>query len=79
MKFVKKVKFLNNGIHTNKYYFLGIRYLKKIWSDSFNETYLFKIKISSHYNQSESTKQQTYLSDLVKYIKINETRLLWQK
>ena len=74
MKFVKKVKFLNNGIHTNKYYFLGIRYLKKIWSDSFNETYLFKIKISSHYNQSESTKQQTYLSDLVKYIKINETR-----
>lgn len=48
MKLIKKKDFFDNGIHTKKYYFCGIRYLKKIWSSSFRETYLFKFKISDH-------------------------------
>lgn len=72
MKFIKKREFLDNGVYTKKYYFLGIRYLKKIWADSFKETYLFKIKISSHYDKNHTNileiDKQTHLSDLLKYV-----------
>ena len=69
MKFIKKRVFLDNGVYTKKYYFLGIRYLKKIWADSFKETYIFKKKVSGHYTQHTLiTNNQTHLSDLIKYV-----------
>ena len=48
MKLIKKKEFFDNGVHTKKYYFCSIRYLKKIWSDSFSKTYLFKFRISGN-------------------------------
>lgn len=70
MKFIKKREFLDNGVYTKKYYFLGIRFLKKIWADSFKETYIFKIKVSGHYTPitNNQTNNQTHLSDLIKYV-----------
>ncbi len=53
MKIFKKVEFDDNGVHTKKYYFCGIRYLKqqKFISDaySFNRIYLFAIEIYSRF------------------------------
>ena len=46
MKFIKKVDSYNNGIHTKRYYFMGIRYLKKTWGKSLTQTYLFSFKTS---------------------------------
>ena len=48
MKFIKKKDSFDNGVHTKRYYILGIRYLKKIWSSTENKTYLFGFKTSEH-------------------------------
>ena len=58
MKLIKKKEFFDNGVHTNKYYFCGIRYLKKRWSGSFSETYLFNCRISSKNNDYKYTLQK---------------------
>ena len=46
MKFFRTTEFFDNGIHTKKYYFCGVRYLKKIWSDTFRETWILKFRTS---------------------------------
>jgi len=46
MKLFKTKDFMNNGIHTKRYYFCGVRYLKKIWIGLCTETFLFWFKIS---------------------------------
>ena len=53
MKIFKTTEFFDNGVHTKKYYFCGIRYLKKIWSNLSQETHLFKFKISKKIVLSE--------------------------
>lgn len=61
MHLIKKKEFLDGDIHTNKYYFCGVRVLKKIWSNSFSKTYLFKFKISNH-NYNTTTKFRKIIS-----------------
>lgn len=63
MKLIKKKDFFDNGVHTKKYYFCGIRYLKKIWSGSFSETYLFKFRISGNKNKiSKNSKEIIFIN-----------------
>lgn len=45
MKICATKEFFDTDMHTKKYYFCGIRYLKKIWSNTSRETYLFKSRI----------------------------------
>ena len=74
MKILKKIDFFDNGVHTRKYYFCGLRYLKKKWADNFKETYLFNFKVSGHYFGAANTlcgnaeTDIVFLSDLLKYI-----------
>lgn len=49
MKIFLKKEFSDDNVNTTKYYFCGLRYLKKKWSPDLRETYLFKFKISGHY------------------------------
>lgn len=62
MKIFKTREFMDNGIHTKKYYFCGTRYLKKIWyPNTSRETYLFKVKIKGHYlSNPKYTEIQEY-------------------
>ena len=62
MKFVKKVKILNNGIHTNKYYFLGIRYLKKYGLIlSMKHIYSKSKLVAITINQNQQNNKHIYL------------------
>lgn len=59
MKIFKTAEFFDNGVHTKKYYFCGIRYLKKMWSLSHRTTYLFKLKVGEHQNTTKYLQKKT--------------------
>lgn len=46
MKFFKTTEFFDDDIHTKRYYFCGMRYLKKTWIGFQRETYCFSLKTS---------------------------------
>ncbi|MBP9999683.1 MAG: glycosyltransferase [Proteobacteria bacterium] len=49
MKIFKTAEFFDDSLYTKKYYFCGIRYLKKNWlGGQANHTYFFNFKISDH-------------------------------
>ena len=53
MKICKSVTLYNDGVHTKKYYFFGIRYLKCTWSNTMREIYLFKFKLFRQYKRNQ--------------------------
>lgn len=64
MHLVKKKEFLDGDIHTNKYYFCGVRVLKKIWSNSFSKTYLFKFCIRNKKKNYIMSEYGKWINDL---------------
>lgn len=75
MKILKKTEFLDNGIFTKKYYFFGIRYLKKIYSDSFQKIYLFKFRFFYKKKQEQYEPHVTVIVPNYNHSKFLQERL----
>ena len=65
MKPFKAKETIINGIHEKRYYFCGINYFKRTFSNSKKKTYLLNIRISKSYKQSPEYKTHNPLISVI--------------